>query len=388
MDDQQEDATSEPCDAIREVRVTHWPNGVLFPEGQSTDFSAFHSGMKEFRHVCRDGRVARSVYRMWDPYSAYGSHPLPAGQPRAGRAINNVIWVPAKPVLDRMLSALEEIAKECSVLWWDSAIQCFPYVARNLKRLFRLCILNFGDDLPGSSDVKTFPVASNFDVLAHAMYVWDPTSGRTVPDIYAMHGIRDCRFLAWGPLHGGVFTDEWFARKMARLRVGSLPVRLAWLGSSGMGIGRSRVLAAAAALSGIGKPVVRLHGNGMPGGWWAGSPPVLYAESVFGLNVAESSLFNGRFADLCMSGTVQVAYDPYRELPRFGFQDGIHYVAYDGSGADLYAKITRSVDHEALARIAEAARTRFVEYRKEHDADEVRAGILLDYDQQIREGRS
>ena len=378
-------------DSPRMVRVTHWPDGVLFPEGTSVDFSAFHARRHPFRHVRLDGREVRWTYRMWDPYSAYGGCPLPTGHPQGiGRMIDNVHWIPPQSVMDRMVSALSEISKECSVLWWDSAIQCFPYVARHLKRLFRLCILNFGDDLPGSSDVKTFPVLPWFDVLIHAMYVWDPATGRTVPEAYAARGLRDCRFIAWGPMQTAC-DDAWFARKMGRMRAGSLSVGLAWLGGSGMLPARRAVLAAAAAApsaSGTLAGRTRIHGHGMPGGWWTGSPADLYAESEFGLNVAESSLFNGRFADLCVSGTIQVAYDPHGELPRFGFLDGVHCLRYDGSVSGLVGKIGQlSVNAEAMAVMAEAARARFVEYRRRYDDAEVQSGVLLDYERQIREGR-
>jgi hypothetical protein len=238
--------------------------------------------------------------------------------------------------------------------------------------------------------VKTFPVAPYFDVLLHAMWTWDPASGKTVPEAYAERGLGDCRFIAWGPMESGVYDDAWFARKMGRMRAGQLPVWMAWLGGSGISPTRASVLRnATMAFSDEEKESGRVlfRGNGM-GDWWQGPPSGLYAESAFGLNIAESSLFNGRFADLCMSGTVQVAYDPHGELPRFGFEDGVHVVRYDGSPADLVGKIGRlAVKSEAMARMAEAARARFMEYRRRYDDAEVQSGVLIDYERQIREGR-
>ena len=89
-----------------------------------------------------------------------------------------------------------------------------------------------------------------------------------------------------------------------------------------------------------------------------------------------------------MSGTIQVAYDPHGELPRFGFLDGVHCLRYDGSVSGLVGKIGQlSVNAEAMAVMAEAARARFVEYRRRYDDAEVQSGVLLDYERQIREGR-
>lgn len=375
-------ATEDPSSPCM-VRVTHYPNGVLFPEGPLRDFSAVHRDWHEFRHVRLDGRETRWSYRFWDPYSCYGAEPLPHGQP-LGRAINNLAWVPSQAVLARMIQQLTEVAGSCQVIWWDSAIQCFPQVAQHLKRLFRLAILNFGDDLPGSSECKTFPVASCFDVLLHAMYTRNFKTGESVPAAYAARGLKDCRFIAWGPLNA--CPEDRFERKVARLHAGNLPLDLVWLGNAGISdLRRSILLQAQQALRG--RPA-KFFGHGMPAGWWSGAPMDLYDEAVFGVNIAESSLFNGRFADLCVSGTIQIACDPYGELRRFGFVDGVHFLAYDGSPAQLLARMaTVRGNGEALASMARAARDRFMAYRREYGDEEVQSGVLLDYERQVREGR-
>lgn len=368
------------------VRVTHYPEGARWPEGGDRDFGPFHAIRHDFRHTLRDGRVAAWQYRFYDPYSAYFGESLPVGQPPLGRAINNVAWVPSREVLDRMVSDLEAISRECQVLWWDSAIQCFPHVAQHLKQLFRLSILNFGDDMPGSSEVKTFPVSRFFDVLVHAMYTWDFASGRSVPEAYAAHGLDDCRFLAWGPMEQ-VYDDAWFARKLERIREGTLPIGLIWLGGSGIAPHRQQLLKD---ISETAAPWLRtrLYGNGMRDGWKDGRASDQYAEAMFGLNIAESSLFNGRFADLFMSGTIQVACDPHGELSRFGFLDGQHYLRFDGTAPGMMKRIFQYYsDKQALAQMAVAAREQFLRYRAEHDDAEVQAKVMLDYEEQIRKGR-
>lgn len=365
--------------AVKMARVTHYPDGTLWPEGASRDFSAFHAT----RHAISVGEVAWD-YRFYDPYSAYVDEGLPPGQPPQGRFTNNLAWVPSQAVLDRMVRDLESLSHEYQVLWWDSAIQCFPYVARHLKRLFRLVIMNFGDDMPGSSEIKTFPVAEHFDVLIHAMYVWDFETGKTVPEVYAEHGLPDCRFIAWGPTEAD-YDEEWFERKLERLRSASLPVDLLWMGGSGISLHRRKVLAD---LASGGIPNSHFHGNGMRDGWWEGPPSTWYAAAKFGLNVPESSLFNGRFSDLCMSGTVQLAYDPHKELERFGFQDGVSYLRFDGTPAGAMRQMAPyRGDGEALARIARCARQHFVAFRAQHDDARVQASVLSDYAVQIQQGR-
>lgn len=368
------------------VRVTHYPEGARWPEGDDRNFGPFHAIRHDFRHTLHDGRVATWRYRFYDPYSAYGNESLPAGQPPIGRFINNVAWVPSRTVLDRMVSDLETISQECQILWWDSAIQCFPHVAQHLKRLFRLSILNFGDDMPGSSEIKTFPVALFFDVLAHAMYTWDFATGRSVPEVYAAHGLSDCRFLAWGPMER-VYDEVWFARKLERLREGTLPIGMIWLGGSGIASHRQRLLRD---ISIAADPWLQicLYGNGMRDGWKDGRASDQYAEAMFGVNIAESSLFNGRFADLFMSGTIQVAYDPHGELSRFGFFDNEHYLCFDGTVQGMMKRIFQYYnDKKARAQMAVAAREQFLRYRAEHDDAEVQAKIVLDYERQIRRGR-
>lgn len=372
---------------ISMVRVTHYPEGARWPEGSDRNFAPFHAPQHNFAHTLRDGRSAAWNYRFYDPYSAYVSEGLPAGQPQHGRLINNVAWVPSTTVLDRMVRDLEQISKKCSVLWWDAAIQCFPYVAQHLKKLFRLTILSFGDDMPGSSEIKTFPVAPFFDVLLHLMYTWDFQTGQTVPEVYGARGIRDCRFWAWGPFET-VYTDAWFAEKVARIRANALPVDIIWLGGSGISLRRRQLLQNIVSTAGK-NPKTRFHGNGMRDGWYKGKPSDHYGWSIFGLNIAESSFFNGRFADLCMSGTIQLAHDPHGELSRFGFVDGEHFLNFDGTAEGFSRRMAEyRGNSEALAQIATTARARFVEYRATYDDAEVQSGVILDYEKQIREGRS
>lgn len=369
---------------INMIRVTHYPEGDLWPEGPTRNFVPFHAKREVQTHTRLDGQIVTWNYRFYDPYSAYGTENLPQGQPQHGRAIDNVHWAPSTQVLDRMVVDLENISKDCQVLWWDSAIQCFPYVAQHLKRLFRLTILNFGDDLPGSSDVKTFPVISNFDTLAHFMYMWDFVNGKSVPDAYAERGLSDCRFVAWGPMQS--YSAEWFSQKVQNLRNTTLPIDLIWLGNSGIAPHRKDRLRTI--IGGIGELNTKFYGNGMPHGWYSGTPADFYSQSTFGLNIAESSFFNGRFADLFMSGTIQVAYDPHGEFARFGFIDGVHYLSFDGTADGLLAKIRTLKDNRmALGDMAEAARQKFLEYRAKYDDAEVISGILVDYADQIKGGR-
>lgn len=351
----------------------------LWPDGASRDYAAVHAE----RHVENIGGVPAET-RVYDPYSAYPlDEPLPTGQPY-GRAINNLLWKPSSHAIETMASDLAALAPSWPVLYWDSAIQCFPEVACQLRRLFRLTILGFGDDLPGSSNLKTFPVARWFDVLFHNMHIYDRATGRTVPQVYAARGLSDCRFVAWGPMEP-VYDEAYFDRKIQAMQDGVLDFDLAWVGSAGLTPARHRLIRAVEAL---GAPRWALFGPEMAAGLWPELPSSLYARSLFGLNAPEGSFFNGRFADLMCSGTIMLAHDPWGELSHFGFVDGEHFIGFDGTAAGLAATVeARRGDRCGLARIARAGRTRFLDYRAEFDMDRVLGKVLRDYARQIENGR-
>ncbi len=376
---------------LRALRVTHDPGGGHWPEGGDCDFTAVNHRRGTFKHTRLDGRSAEYEYQIYDPFSAYSSEARAAAkkQPIGVQLLRQPSAEDERmgsEVLIKMFADLRERAEECSVIFWDSAIQCHPSIAKWLKKLFRLAVLSYCDDMPGYSETHTFPVARYFDVLAHGLYIRNFETGQRVRAAYAEQELFDCRFFSVGTTLE--FDDVLFEQKLAAQRSGSLPFDVAWLGTDGlMQHRRDRLKSIQAAAPD--RTRSRFYGHGMRDGRYLAPASNIYAHAALGLNVAESSFFNYRFGDLCTTGTVQVMYDKNGELPLFGFVPGENYIGYDGTAEDFWRQVKHyRSDGVRLAKMAAAARTQWKSFSTRYGDAEVQAGILLDYEEQIRDGRS
>lgn len=375
--------------------ITHQYDWNLWPETNATDWSYVHTRRWSNAYTRPGEDDIIFPIRYYDPYSAYaaeGSLELPPGhKPKEGRFIDNVRedCRPSRRVLDRIARDLHQLAADgVSSVWWDHAIQCFPEVAEHLPTLFDLSILNFADDMPGSSEAKTLPVARFFDVLVHSMWIWDCESGKTVPTLYREHGLEDCRFIPVGPTPSvaGTCTDAWFERKLGFMRQwGRGDSRewsvLSWIG--GAGVSRRRT----ALLDQINKRLQEdlgslrtvLHGAFMRDGRWNGTVEEVYGRSFFGVNVQESSLFNQRLFDLWLSGVVQLVHDPHGELAHFGFVENEHYLAFDGTYEGLLRVVRNGTLDEELVDLVVRARSRAREFLAERSWTSTYRDIYYDW---------
>lgn len=340
---------------IEQVIATHRHDWKKWPDTDDRDYGPVlaERWTSSFR---RDDTIIRVHNRFYPVYSAYvraGDETLPIRFP----VINN-LSPPGPAVLEQQRRDLRLVAQECKAILWEHAHQCFPEVVFEMPSLFSLRALSHGDDCPGSSDVKTFPVASYFNALIYSMYVWNNESGALTADEYARRGLGYARFcpnVMSAGLQAGL-DEVGFSidKKQAMMRAGECDPTLAFVGFTGGGERAQmfRHLGAAHARQQQLGLSIRLHGIGMPDGPLEPRDPphprglgypmaALYSNAFASPNMAISSLFNCRLADLWFAGVVQLVRDRWGELGRMGFVDGEHYLGFDGTADSLLAQLER-----------------------------------------------
>lgn len=385
---------------VEQVVITHDHAWGKWPDTRDTDYAP----------VLARRWVGR--YRRGDAVVEVTSRFLPAylGHVRAGvlelpaavrfPAIDNTV-PPAEAVRAAQRALLAEAARDCRVVVWDHAHQCFPDVACALPGLFRLAILPFADDCPGSSEVKTFPVARYFDALYHQMLVWDDRTGARVADKYRALGLPYARFLPQGTTAGlrEALADAGFdlAAKAARVASGELTPQLVFVGfvyrdGSRRGATLADLAARRGELAAAGVPV-RMHGVGAPDGELLPRQVALpgrvfaplYAGATFGVNAPVSSIFNSRLFDLWTAGVAQLVDDRHGELAELGFLPGEHFLPFDGTFDGLrdavLSALARPDDLAGLIARAHAAAEAFV---ARHNPTSAYADIYHDHLERLR----
>jgi len=317
---------------IRQVIATHqsdWVTGA--PDTRWTE-----------HHRLEDGRIVEVENRYWSTHNAFRVTgqvpPLPFPMTDNTRTPNDC-------VLQRQLEELEHVAKDCDVIYWQHAHACYPTVAQHLKRLFKQSILYFGDDCPGSSEIKTFPVARFFDALIYSMLVWNGDTGEHAATKYAEQGLSRSY---WYPMSTSNGVMEWITKnQFMPLEATVRPFDLVWVGNAGFTTRRQGITAHMVIARGAPDLNCKLYGFAMPDGELdsrarpdVGFPcAALYSYALCGANVAESSIFNCRLQDLWETGVIQIVNDAHHELAEFGFVDGEHYLSWDGSAQHLMDRI-------------------------------------------------
>jgi len=338
--------------AVREIEavdINYIPDWKKWPTTADIDFTEILR--RRYSSTYQFGDLTLKInYRHYPPHIAYtriGEH---LRLPNFDQWTIDNTKPPIQAVLNQMVEDLNELGKECDLIAWHHGYQCFPYVTKHLPDLFKLRILLFSDDCPGSSEVKTFPVAKHFNALLHNMYVRDYNTGVRTADVYKELGVPYCHLSSWGQsdnlttyLAEHKFSIE---EKAEQIRQGSSEYNgLLFIGCDGqMNRARYNFLCdlnrqADKVAAQIEMPVM-LHGKGMRNGILEPrQPPAItgytiapyYMNALFGVNYAISSIFNARFFNLGAAGVVQLIYDKNKELSDFGLEDYIHYVPFNGT---------------------------------------------------------
>lgn len=370
---------------VQGVDIGAEPSFPLWPYNDNVDLASYNDIVEE--QVYRRGDVEILVrsrrYWAYSPYIELGANradlPMPPGYVHALNA-------PRQEILDRMLADLEARSREgAKTVLWRHSYQCYPAVAQHLKRLFRLSILKFGDDCPGGTEVKTFPVAPYFDALLYNMLV-RTYGGRDTAEEYREHGLPYAKFIPIGMGCAAQYVErnpDAFDRKLAMIRAGSCPIGLVYLGARvGSAFPHRRdfqteLNARAGELDREGI-TTRLMGYGpmrdgvltpehyQPGCGLATGD--LYHRSLFTVNVAASSIFNARLFECAELGAVQIIHDHNLELARFGFIPGEHYIPFDQTVTGLLQTVRAwRPRREETARIALQARDAFRSFLARQD---------------------
>jgi hypothetical protein len=162
---------------IKQLNVIHDPAWGKWPDTNDDDYSDVLA-IRGNRLV--DGiEVETRIYPAYMAFATAGNKQLPIDY----QWIDNT-KLPGQAVLEQQIEDLKQYGAGCDVIFWDHAKNCYPPVAEYIPQLFKLAILPFADDCPGSSEIKTFPVARYFDALFYQMKVWDFATGERTADKY------------------------------------------------------------------------------------------------------------------------------------------------------------------------------------------------------------
>jgi len=344
---------------IKQATICYSPAWKLWPDTSDVDISEVVEARSSI-DVEVDGTVYRVENRNIPAHIGYmwsGHLQLPHVHPE----INNLIE-PPRHVQDAQAQAIIELGEGCDILLWEHARQCYPRVMERVAGHFKLKLLRFGDDCPGSSELKTFPVARYFDVLLHGMNVWDFVSGRRVPDVYAEHGLHETYLELPNPTVGlletlkadGFSLDDKIRKVHARTldkdlcfvglkslrswRAGLLHqlggelaphgIRTAYYGYGGM---RDGVLEPRDHVLGLAYPVAKL-----------------YERTLCGLNTPISSVYNCRMMDLWFAGVVPIIHDKHGEMLEIGAEPYVDHLVFDGTADALYKHVKHMMDRPDL----------------------------------------
>lgn len=343
---------------VQEVIVGYQPSWRKWPDTQDTNYDSVLKERADTYYMVGSERVhvLRRLYPVHRAYVMAGVPRLPAPHP----SINN-LCVPPQSVFDAMVYDLTCLANDgCGICVWEHAYQCYPAVAAHLKRLFVHSTLISADDAPGSTEIKTEPIARFFDSAILGNLTWC-AAGEKTSDLYKRMGVNETYYVALSctggfmegvaagaSRYGGAQTGHDgplplaqldIDKRIAQIRSGAYAHDLVFVGVA-MGQGRQLLNSPqAGALFAAAGLRTRIHGYGMRDGvlqprslTQPGLPvAMLYLNSFAVVNARSVGLMGTRPFDVWASGTLLIQHDPVGELEYIGVKAGVHYAAYDGT---------------------------------------------------------
>lgn len=345
-----------------------------WPDTNDTDFSELLAKRWEERYQLDGDTLIVIENRLYPVYMPY----VTAGELDVSKLPMAPYWIDnTKPPSDAVLRAMElqliGMANDgCTSLYWHHTTQCFPAVMERIEHLFKLRVMHFFDDCPGSSEIKTFPVAKYFNALVYGMGIFDAVTGQDTGEMYKALGVEHRYLVPLGSsagfdeaLAGPVYIDRSFDAKdkAADIMAGNAPeTDLTFVGAGQWMAGwRGQFMQDLFKFDwGRHGLKTRFHGvkcrDGVIGKDHRDPTAIasLYANTLFGVNPQVSSLYNTRLVDLFKAGVIQLVFDPHGELPKLGLVSGKHYLQFDGTVDGLLSVIAvwRS-NHVGMADIIE-----------------------------------
>ena len=360
---------------VRVLRVRFDPGWKKWPTSSDTDLQEIE---KPFDYqLTPDLKMVCQTYPAYAAYCHAGHLKLNPGCTTPGD-INNLL-LPDQCVIDQQIEDFTRLSKDYDIIRWHHSTQCFPPIADVLPSLFKLRILDFGDDCPGSSERKTFPVVHGFNAFIARMLIWEYATGIRTKDKYAALGMKHFYHHIGGPLDwltvewaklGVSVADKWQAIIDGRV---ANPLDLCFVGCIGyMNPARLAFLTELNARAGSFDFTCALHGKDMrddllqpsyeAGVHAAKSVAALYSRSLFGVNFPASSFFNSRLLDLPLTGVVQILHDKNNELSEYDLKPYEHYLPFDGTVDGLFSTIAEAKkDLPAMRNIAIRAEAKTIE---------------------------
>lgn len=391
---------------VHQCVVHHAHDWGLWPDTDSRNYDPVMNNTEDALPVIEAGgvrfQVRNHIYPAYKPFMDLGCR---IGGDQKFIARNGSTFDVPFPWIDNTKeppsSLLQYFAKDlarfiekhnCKVLLWDHARNCWPSIARYIPDMVNLAILPFADDCPGSSDVKTFPVAKHFHALYYQMKIFNLQTGERTADKYkAVAPDLRCYFKGQnesaGLLDGLALIGFNPQEKVNNLIAGLYPaIDFAFVGPAWGGIRKD--------LNTVdwGDLVTKLYGTGMRDGEldgrWSTTPGVqcakLYAGTLFGVNPQVASLHNGRLIDLWRSHVCQLIHDPWGELAEEGFAPWEHYVPYDGTAGDALRLVKElKPQRQRVAEIIAAGGNRCHEYQITKSTPAVYCQIYADHAERI-----
>lgn len=344
---------------INQLVANHLKTWGKWPDTEDRDYSSVLAERWEERYVI-DGDeylITNKWYPVYLPYAETNQRPVVAYD-----WIDNT-FEPGEDVLASSLKWLYELSKGCQSLYWWHAWNAWPNAVKDFHALPIMC-LHFGDDCPGSTEIKTLPVARFFDSIIYSMYVFNSSNGIKTADIYSSSGVNGYFTISGAScgLEKQIQSTEFdIYRKAASVQNSDRPsIDFSFVGFGGGTQKRCKILQDMH-YSKWGDLKIKLHGTCMKDGILEPRLPIensgavcadLYFDSLFGVNLQQSSLFTTRMIDLWLCGVVQLMHDPCGELADNGIIDGEHYLSFDGTFDNMLHVINAvKNDNQKLSRL-------------------------------------
>jgi hypothetical protein len=315
----------------------------------------------------------------------------------------------------RAVSDLLDAANDgCQICLWDADFS-YPQMTQRLRDIFPHTIRSFSNDGPSGTKTKTDPIAAHFDTALHGNRICS-LSGERTGQHYKDLGVKDVRYTCQNESNGFIeglgdwvrpsrscYADAWqklppaestgfdFDRRMSQFRTNGYANDLVFVGGR-TGPFRHKINSEAGQMN----LRTRFYGGGMRDGLLGAGAVTghdlnsdlregslvtkLYLDSFAVLNLQYIGLLSTRLFDAWASGSLLFMWDPIDELAEVGIHSGEHYVGFDGTVADLAAKVRYYQSHlDETERIIRAANKRSVLFRTEYGFHNTMPRILSDY---------